>query len=134
MQRCPTTSVASNQTTRSSRACSIRARCPSVQLRKHCHSASRRLKLFRNPSRSQTQILRQLKYSGMMETIRIRQQGFGMRIAHRQFLERYDHIVACMVPTPELNSAHSYQVWRPGAWCQVASRKGDCVVAMARGQ
>ena len=35
------------------------------------------------------EIMRQLRYSGMMETVRIRQEGFAMRLPHASFLRSY---------------------------------------------
>jgi myosin heavy subunit len=35
--------------------------------------------------------LQQLKYSGMLETIRIRQQGYALRIEHKDFYDRYHY-------------------------------------------
>ncbi len=31
----------------------------------------------------------QLRYTGVMETVRIRQQGYAMRLTAREFLDRY---------------------------------------------
>jgi myosin-7 len=41
------------------------------------------------------EVLRQLTYSGMMEAIRIRQQGFGLRVEHRSFMDRF----GCLQPS-----------------------------------
>jgi myosin-7 len=37
-------------------------------------------------------VLQQLKYSGMLETIKIRQQGYALRLEHKDFFERYHHL------------------------------------------
>lgn len=34
-------------------------------------------------------VQRQLRYTGVMETVRIRRQGFAVRMMHREFVERY---------------------------------------------
>ena len=54
-----------------------------------------------------TEILRQLRYSGMMETIRIRQQGFGLRLLHATFLQRYGVLQPAAATIPELVGALS---------------------------
>ena len=48
------------------------------------------------------EILRQLSDSGMMETIRIRQQGFGLRLLHAVFLKRYGVLQPAAKTIPEL--------------------------------
>eukprot|EP01033_Poteriospumella_lacustris_P014444 gene14444-10322_t len=37
-------------------------------------------------------VLQQLKYSGMLETIKIRQQGYALRLEHKDFFEKYHHL------------------------------------------
>jgi myosin heavy subunit len=40
-----------------------------------------------------SEIIRQLQYAGMMEAIRIRQQGYALRVLHRDFLNEYGRII-----------------------------------------
>ena len=39
------------------------------------------------------EVLRQLRYAGMMETVRIRQQGYALRLPHGEFFRRYRLLV-----------------------------------------
>ena len=47
-------------------------------------------------------VLEQLRYSGMLETIRIRQIGFPVRLKFSQFAERYRCLVPGAVPVVSL--------------------------------
>ncbi len=40
-----------------------------------------------------TDVLRQLRYAGMLETIRVRQQGYALRDSHESFFQRYGMLV-----------------------------------------
>ncbi|XP_013414025.1 unconventional myosin-XVI-like [Lingula anatina] len=43
-------------------------------------------------------VLAQLRYSGVMETVKLRQRGYAMRISCEDFLTRYDVLSLCCVP------------------------------------
>ncbi|XP_047476292.1 unconventional myosin-XV-like [Penaeus chinensis] len=53
-------------------------------------------------------VLEQLRYAGMLETIRIRQQGFPVRMRFLQFAERY----RCLVPGQVPRGAPSKEICR----------------------
>ncbi|XP_050076412.1 myosin-VIIa-like isoform X2 [Anopheles maculipalpis] len=59
-----------------------------------------------------TLCVRQLRYSGMMETAKIRQAGYAIRHTYREFVERYRHLVPgigaphkvmAVLPQPTIN-------------------------------
>ncbi|CAH1782096.1 unnamed protein product [Owenia fusiformis] len=43
-------------------------------------------------------VLRQLRYTGILETVRIRREGFSMRLPFAEFLTRYNVIAVCALP------------------------------------
>lgn len=50
-----------------------------------------------------TLCVRQLRYSGMMETARIRSAGYPIRHGYREFVERYRHLAVGIGPAHKVN-------------------------------
>lgn len=50
---------------------------------------------------------RQLRYSGMMETIRIRRAGYPIRHGFREFVERYRFLIPGIQPSHKVTSVNS---------------------------
>lgn len=76
---------------------------------------------FKQPNRLHgKQALEQLKYAGMMETIRIRSEGYAFRQSHEQFFNRFQPIIpSCrtlkdlVVKLSDMLSVHS-EAWQSG--------------------
>ena len=50
--------------------------------------------------------IRQLRYSGMMETIRIRRAGYPIRHRFDAFIDRYQYLIPQLISTfPDIKSA-----------------------------
>lgn len=63
-----------------------------------CTSATRRRQLF-----DRELCVRQLRYSGMMETARIRSAGYPIRYEYTEFVHRYRHLAAGIGPAHRVN-------------------------------
>ena len=69
-----------------------------------------------------TYVAEQLKYTGMLETIRIRREGFAVRLPFAEFLEQYGSVVFSPSESPKANAANVSKVldkvglkdWRVG--------------------
>lgn len=53
---------------------------------------------------------RQLRYSGMMETIRIRRAGYPIRHGFREFVERYRFLIPGIQPSHKVNSGPGFRL------------------------
>ena len=45
-------------------------------------------------------ILQQLRYTGMLETVRIRQSGYSVRLAFEEFIQRFVRSMDLSIPDP----------------------------------
>ncbi|KAJ8277066.1 hypothetical protein GJAV_G00071100 [Gymnothorax javanicus] len=73
--------------------------------------------------------IRQLRYSGMMETIRIRKAGYPIRYAFQEFLERYRVLLKTTVCDPKKEPAEKCCV----SICQtVISGEGDWAIGKTK--
>ena len=58
-------------------------------------------------------VMDQLRYSGMLETIRIRRSGYPIRLTFKVFLDRY-YITAYMVSFPYIHTQANLLLYRYG--------------------